>query len=107
MADLVLSFELIQNPIFQFELGDHVPGPPGVGVPAGGNTGDVLQKVDGTDFNTQWAPPGAVDVEAYLNSLPAYNSNEDAITGGLAPGDWYKTGPGHLSAPAGLPIQVQ
>lgn len=29
-------------------------GPTGVGVPAGGTTGQVLAKIDGTDHNTQW-----------------------------------------------------
>jgi len=29
----------------------------GVGVPAGGTTGQVLRKINGTDFNTEWANP--------------------------------------------------
>ena len=29
-------------------------GPTGAGVPAGGTTGQVLAKVDGTDYNTEW-----------------------------------------------------
>lgn len=32
-------------------------GAPGVGVPVGGTAGQVLEKVDGTDYNTQWATP--------------------------------------------------
>lgn len=32
-------------------------GPAGPGVPAGGRAGQVLQKVDGTDYNTKWATP--------------------------------------------------
>ncbi|WP_027003666.1 DUF7151 family protein [Hugenholtzia roseola] len=32
-------------------------GPAGVGVPAGGTAGQVLTKIDGTDYNTQWATP--------------------------------------------------
>ena len=34
-------------------------GTPGVGVPAGGTTGQFLQKIDGTDFNTQWTSSSA------------------------------------------------
>lgn len=34
-------------------------GSDGVGVPTGGTAGQVLTKVDGTDFNTQWATPQA------------------------------------------------
>lgn len=32
-------------------------GPAGPGVPTGGTAGQVLQKVDGTDYNTEWATP--------------------------------------------------
>jgi len=32
-------------------------GPAGPGVPAGGSTGQVLGKVDGTDYNTSWQTP--------------------------------------------------
>lgn len=38
---------------------DGTDGADGVGVPAGGTTGQVLSKIDGTDFNTQWSSPGA------------------------------------------------
>jgi hypothetical protein len=30
-------------------------GPSGVGIPAGGTSGQILTKVDGTDYNTQWS----------------------------------------------------
>ena len=35
-------------------------GGPGEGVPAGGTAGQVLRKIDGTDYNTEWATPAAV-----------------------------------------------
>lgn len=35
------------------------PGAPGVGVPTGGTAGQVLQKVDGTNFHTLWVDPPA------------------------------------------------
>lgn len=31
-----------------------LPGVDGVGIPTGGNAGDILAKVDGTDYNTEW-----------------------------------------------------
>jgi len=31
----------------------------GVGVPVGGTTGQVLSKIDGTNYNTQWSTPAA------------------------------------------------
>jgi len=39
--------------------GQGLPGTPGVGVPTGGTTGQVLSKIDGTDYNTQWSNPAA------------------------------------------------
>lgn len=36
------------------------PGEPGAGVAAGGTAGQVLTKIDGADYNTQW-------VDAFLN----------------------------------------
>ena len=42
----------------QGETGPQGPqGNPGVGVPTGGTAGQVLAKVDGTDYNTQWVDP--------------------------------------------------
>jgi hypothetical protein len=35
-------------------------GPTGAGVPSGGTTGQILAKVDGTNFNTQWVAPSAL-----------------------------------------------
>ena len=42
---------------------DGSDGADGEGVPAGGTTGQILEKIDGTDYNTQWADPpsGASD----------------------------------------------
>jgi hypothetical protein len=34
-------------------------GPPGVGVASGGTTGQILSKIDNTDFNTQWVNPSS------------------------------------------------
>jgi hypothetical protein len=39
------------------------PGAPGVGVPAGGSTGEFLQKTSGADYATGWA---TVNLSAYL-----------------------------------------
>lgn len=36
---------------------DGVDGVDGVGVPVGGTTGQVLAKIDGTNYNTQWVTP--------------------------------------------------
>lgn len=39
-------------------------GAAGPGVPAGGTTGQVLKKIDGTDYNTEWGIGNAVDLVA-------------------------------------------
>ena len=36
---------------------DGAPGSNGVGVPIGGTTGQILAKIDATDYNTQWVSP--------------------------------------------------
>jgi len=41
-----------------FAIGLQAPkGDTGAGVPTGGNANEVLAKIDGTDYNTQWAAP--------------------------------------------------
>lgn len=34
-------------------------GPAGQGVPAGGTAGQILSKIDGSDYNTQWVTPSS------------------------------------------------
>lgn len=46
-TEAVLDFEIPEG-----EKGDQ--GDPGQGVPAGGTTGQVLAKIDATDYNTEW-----------------------------------------------------
>ncbi len=55
-------------------------GSAGVGVPSGGTTGQVLTKVDGTNFNTSWTTPSAASsasivVDAATVSGTPSNSN--------------------------------
>lgn len=57
-----------------------VPGANGQGVPTGGTTGQVLAKVDGTDYNTQWVTPSAA-ASAYPNiELNIRNNISQSIT---------------------------
>ena len=37
-------------------------GPAGPGVPTGGTAGQVLSKIDGTDYNTEWITPSGMPV---------------------------------------------
>jgi len=50
---------------------DGADGTDGVGVPAGGTEGQVLKKVDGTDYNTTW---GEASTVAALNDLTDVNT---------------------------------
>ena len=50
-------------------------GTPGVGVPAGGTAGQVLTKVDGTDFNTVFATPSADYITAVTAPLSVTSGN--------------------------------
>ena len=45
-------------------------GPAGPGVAAGGTAGQVLSKVDGTDYNTQWVTPSGGGRNLYRTNIP-------------------------------------
>lgn len=49
----------------------------------------------------------AGDVVGWLNALPAYSSDAEAIAAGKIAGEWYKSSAGHLEVRAGIPIQIQ
>lgn len=49
--------QLIAEAITELPSGED--GEDGQGVPAGGTAGQVLEKIDSTDFNTQWATPSS------------------------------------------------
>ena len=53
-------------------------GPAGVGVPAGGTAGQVLSKVDGTDYNTEWITPSGGGSSETLHQFAAFDSSQDA-----------------------------
>lgn len=60
-------------------------GPAGPGVPTGGTTGQVLSKVDGTDYNTEWADAATGDGDV-VGPASATNGNIalfDGTTGKL------------------------
>lgn len=60
MADIII--EVVPSPILNttIEVFTGAPGPAGPtgpagpGVPIGGSAGQVLAKIDGTNYNTQW-----------------------------------------------------
>ena len=59
-------------------------GAAGQGVPAGGTAGQVLRKIDGTDYNTEWATPaGGGDVVGPASSVSDRVALFDGTTGKL------------------------
>jgi len=58
------------------------PGAPGVGVPAGGATGQVLEKASGTDYDTAWVTPsgGAGITELTGDATAGPGSGSQAVT---------------------------
>lgn len=65
--------------------------PAGQGVPAGGTAGQVLAKVDGTDYNTEWITPSGGDLpeweEVAVNATVTVPTEDVCwhITGGRTP----------------------
>ena len=52
-------------------------------------------------------PGPAASVPAWLDALPEYVSNYEAIhTGGLTINDWYLAGLGHMTVQSGVPIKI-
>ena len=56
--------------------------------------------------------PGTGYVQAWLDALPIFSSDADALKpiidggGGLSVGDYYKTSSTHVDSPSGLPKQI-
>jgi hypothetical protein len=72
MAEIII--EVVPAPIINVTLetfaGTQGPvgpaGPAGQGVPVGGTTGQVLAKIDSTNYNTQWVTPPTSIVAALI-----------------------------------------
>lgn len=61
------------------DTGDTGPkGDTGVGVPSGGTTGQVLKKVDGTDYNTEWGNAGGFVDDVQINGTSIVDENKVA-----------------------------
>lgn len=55
----------------------------------------------------QGIPGPAASVPAWLDALPEYVSNYEAIhTGGLMLNDWYLSGVGHQTVQCGVPVKI-
>lgn len=59
-------------------------GPQGVGVPAGGTAGQLLTKVNGTDYNTSWSNPAATTQIDVFNADGTWTKPSWATTVNIA-----------------------
>ena len=61
-------------------------GPAGQGVPTGGTAGQVLRKIDGADYNTEWATPaaGGGSTQGKQAIYVAAAAMRPSVTGGCA-----------------------
>lgn len=66
-------------------------GEPGEGVPPGGTTGQVLKKVSGADYDTEWATGGAGGLDAVVDD-PAPVLNPAHIVGPVKTKPYYALG---------------
>lgn len=76
-----------------------VQGNPGVGVPQGGTAGQILAKIDGTDYNTEWidAPSGGNVTHDVVLKVTVTASQTLTFRGVATTIDW---GDGNTTSPA-------
>ena len=56
------------------------PGEPGQGVPVGGDAGQALVKIDGTNYNTEWSSlPAFLTKASNLGDLPDFEQAQDNL----------------------------
>lgn len=72
------------NPVVQVSSGGlpGAKGSDGVGVPAGGSAGQVLAKVDGDDYNTEWIDDGNASTWIDVAGDVEYTGVETTIASG-------------------------
>jgi len=76
---------------------DGADGADGVGVPVGGTTGQVLAKINGTDFNTEWVDPttGGASTLASLTDVDLTGlSDGDILVWDAGTSSWVAAAPG-------------
>jgi hypothetical protein len=75
-------------------------GIPGVGVPVGGTAGQVLAKVDGVDYNTEWVDQSAPDFISSVSSPLAVTSGNLTINLAGYATETFVTSQGYITSSA-------
>jgi hypothetical protein len=75
-------------------------GVPGVGVPVGGSTGQVLAKVDGVDYNTEWVDQSAPDFISSVSSPLAVTSGNLTVNLAGYATETFVTSQGYITSAA-------
>lgn len=66
---MAITIEVVEDNVITLDVAVGAQGTAGEGVPAGGTAGQVLAKIDGTDYNTQWITSGASLTEDQVIAL--------------------------------------
>lgn len=72
------------NLYWQLSAQAGAPGAPGVGVPVGGTEGQLLAKVDGTDYNTTWIDNTTAQVEQTVKLAENINKGQAVYVSGAS-----------------------
>ncbi len=80
-------------------------GPAGPGVPAGGTAGQVLRKVDATDFNTVWATP-SLNVTTVVGGSVSINPGQSLALSALCPSGSVVVGGGYVTDIGPNPVTI-
>jgi hypothetical protein len=75
-------------------------GEPGVGVPVGGTSGQVLAKVDGVDYNTEWVDQSAPDFISSVSSPLAVTSGNLTVNLAGYATETFVTSQGYITSAA-------
>jgi len=81
-------------------------GPAGVGVAVGGTTGQVLAKIDNTDYNTQWVTPASGGVSSFNTRTGAVTLTSSDVTTALTYTPYNATNPNGYTSNVGTVTSV-
>ena len=82
ITEEVISVDIVQEPHIDLTVVTGAPGSDGVGVIAGGTTGQVLAKASNANFDTVWEDPAAGTVASINGATGIVSLTQDSIPDG-------------------------